>query len=164
WNSHRGTSRWWRSAQPSRRRCRSSPSISTTARGGPPSTCLRWDTRLCGMWPVRRTGWRRGPASRAGGERLRRPASTRRPCRAAPTVLRGGWIPRWAYDGGRALIAEGGVPAVFVANDQMALGMLRAFTEAGITVPRDVHVVGFDDVREAAYFGPPLTTVRQDFI
>jgi DNA-binding LacI/PurR family transcriptional regulator len=53
--------------------------------------------------------------------------------------------------------------AVFVANDQMALGMLRAFQEAGIEVPRDVSVVGFDDIPEAEFFSPPLTTVRQDF-
>ena len=54
--------------------------------------------------------------------------------------------------------------AVFVANDQMALGMLRVLHEAGRDVPRDVSIVGFDDVPEAAYFTPPLTTVRQDFM
>jgi DNA-binding LacI/PurR family transcriptional regulator len=53
--------------------------------------------------------------------------------------------------------------AVFVANDQMALGVLRAFAETGLQVPGQVSVVGFDDVPEAAYFSPPLTTVRQDF-
>jgi DNA-binding LacI/PurR family transcriptional regulator len=52
---------------------------------------------------------------------------------------------------------------VFVANDQMALGLLRAFAEAGISVPGDVQVVGFDDIPEAEFFNPPLTTVRQDF-
>jgi DNA-binding LacI/PurR family transcriptional regulator len=52
---------------------------------------------------------------------------------------------------------------VFVANDQMALGVLRAFAEAGLKVPEQLSVVGFDDVPEAAYFSPPLTTVRQDF-
>ena len=45
----------------------------------------------------------------------------------------------------------------------MALGLIRALTEAGRTVPGDVSVVGFDDVAEADYFLPPLTTVRQDF-
>ena len=53
---------------------------------------------------------------------------------------------------------------MFVGNDQMALGMLRAFHEAGVRVPDDVLVAGFDDVPEAAFFTPPLTTVRQDFI
>ena len=61
-------------------------------------------------------------------------------------------------------MAEPGVTAVFVANDQMALGLLRVLHETGRDVPRDVSVVGFDDVPEAAYFTPPLTTVRQDFM
>jgi DNA-binding LacI/PurR family transcriptional regulator len=52
---------------------------------------------------------------------------------------------------------------VFVSNDQMALGLLRAFGENGVRVPEDVSLVGFDDQPEAAYFMPPLTTVRQDF-
>ena len=53
--------------------------------------------------------------------------------------------------------------AVFVANDQMALGLLRAMHEAGRDVPGELSVVGFDDIPEAPYFLPPLTTVRQDF-
>jgi DNA-binding LacI/PurR family transcriptional regulator len=58
----------------------------------------------------------------------------------------------------------GGLPtAVFAANDQLALGLLRAFAEAGLRVPDDVSVVGFDDVDGSANFYPPLTTVRQDF-
>ena len=52
---------------------------------------------------------------------------------------------------------------MFVANDQMALGVLRALHEAGRRIPADVSVVGFDDVPEAPYFTPPLTTIRQDF-
>jgi DNA-binding LacI/PurR family transcriptional regulator len=55
------------------------------------------------------------------------------------------------------------VTAVFVANDQMALGVLLALHDAGKRVPQDVSVVGFDDIPEAGYFLPPLTTVRQDF-
>jgi DNA-binding LacI/PurR family transcriptional regulator len=62
------------------------------------------------------------------------------------------------------LVAENNdVDAVFVANDQMALGLLRAFEEAGIDVPGQVSVAGFDDIPEAEYFTPPLTTIRQDF-
>jgi DNA-binding LacI/PurR family transcriptional regulator len=45
----------------------------------------------------------------------------------------------------------------------MALGLLRRLHEAGREVPRDLSVVGFDDMPEAAYFTPPLTTIRQDF-
>ncbi|MEU4526259.1 MULTISPECIES: LacI family DNA-binding transcriptional regulator [unclassified Amycolatopsis] len=81
-----------------------------------------------------------------------------------PAVVRGDWSPRSGYEAGRALVGKRGLKAVFSANDQMALGLLRAFTEAGIRVPEDVHVAGFDDVPEAEYFTPPLTTVRQDFI
>jgi DNA-binding LacI/PurR family transcriptional regulator len=55
------------------------------------------------------------------------------------------------------------VTAVFVANDQMALGVLRAFREAGLSVPGRVAIAGFDDIPEAEFFAPPLTTVRQDF-
>ena len=81
----------------------------------------------------------------------------------APEPLVGDWSPRSGYELGSRL-ADGGPPsAVFVANDQMALGVLRAFHERGVEVPRDCSVVGFDDVPEAAYYLPPLTTVRQDF-
>jgi DNA-binding LacI/PurR family transcriptional regulator len=52
---------------------------------------------------------------------------------------------------------------VFAANDQMALGLLRAFAEKGRAVPADVSVVGFDDIPDAASYIPPLTTVHQDF-
>ncbi|WP_020661539.1 LacI family DNA-binding transcriptional regulator [Amycolatopsis benzoatilytica] len=81
-----------------------------------------------------------------------------------PPPLRGDWSPRSGYEAGRRLVEEADLDAVFVANDQMALGVLRAFAEAGISVPGQVRVAGFDDVPEAAYFSPPLTTVRQDFI
>lgn len=53
--------------------------------------------------------------------------------------------------------------AVFAANDQMALGAVSALTRAGLEVPRDVSVVGFDGTPESAFYRPPLTTVRQDF-
>lgn len=53
--------------------------------------------------------------------------------------------------------------AVFVANDQMALGVLHGLQERGLRVPEDISVVGFDDLPDARHFLPPLTTVRQDF-
>ena len=54
--------------------------------------------------------------------------------------------------------------AVFVCNDSMATGALRAAAEIGRSVPRDLAIVGFDDIPESAYFSPPLTTVRQDLL
>jgi DNA-binding LacI/PurR family transcriptional regulator len=80
-----------------------------------------------------------------------------------PRLTRGDWSPRSGYEAGKSLAKESSLSAVFVANDQMALGLLRAFAEAGISVPGDVQVVGFDDIPEAEFFNPPLTTVRQDF-
>ena len=53
--------------------------------------------------------------------------------------------------------------AIFAANDQTALGVVRALHEAGRRVPGEVSVVGFDDTPESTYFLPALTTVRQDF-
>jgi DNA-binding LacI/PurR family transcriptional regulator len=61
------------------------------------------------------------------------------------------------------LLNDGRITAVFSSNDQMALGVLHAVRKAGRRVPEDLAVVGFDDIPEAAYFAPPLTTVRQDF-
>jgi DNA-binding LacI/PurR family transcriptional regulator len=78
-------------------------------------------------------------------------------------VLVGDWSPRSGYELGQQLLERGPVSAVFVANDQMALGVLRALHEAGHDIPRQVSVVGFDDIPEAQYYTPPLTTVRQEF-
>jgi DNA-binding LacI/PurR family transcriptional regulator len=80
-----------------------------------------------------------------------------------PPVLVGGWTAQSGYEQGLVLASKTEVTAVFVANDQMALGVLRALHEQGRRVPEDVSVVGFDDIPEAAYFSPALTTVRQDF-
>lgn len=79
-----------------------------------------------------------------------------------PTVQCGDWTVRSGYALGARLAADPSVTAVFAANDQMAIGLLRAIAEAGRDVPRDVSVVGFDDIPEAAYLSRALTTVRQD--
>jgi DNA-binding LacI/PurR family transcriptional regulator len=79
----------------------------------------------------------------------------------ASALLRGDWTAGSGYAAGLALPAD--ATAVFVANDQMALGMLRALAETGREAPGAVSVVGFDDVADAAQYRPPLTTVRQDF-
>jgi LacI family transcriptional regulator len=52
--------------------------------------------------------------------------------------------------------------AIFVANDQMALGVLQFFAEKQICIPEDVGIVGFDNIAESAFFSPALTTVQQD--
>jgi len=80
-----------------------------------------------------------------------------------PALVTGDWSARSGYEVGLRLAATAEVTAVFCGNDQMALGLLRALAEHGRRVPADVSVVGFDDIPEAAFFPPPLTTVRQDF-
>src|SRR6202012_351856 len=80
-----------------------------------------------------------------------------------PEVITGDWSARSGYETGKKLARMADVTAVFCSNDTIALGLIRALTEAGRRVPEDVSVVGFDDMPEAGYFLPPLTTVRQDF-
>jgi DNA-binding LacI/PurR family transcriptional regulator len=83
--------------------------------------------------------------------------------RPQPPVVEGDWSAASGYAAGRELAADPAVTAVFAANDDMAIGLIRALTEVGRRVPDDVSVVGFDDVPVAAYITPPLTTVRQPF-
>jgi len=78
--------------------------------------------------------------------------------------IAGDWSADSGYAAGAELLARRDVTAVFAANDQMALGLLRALWESGRSVPGDISVVGFDDIPEAGFLIPPLTTVRQDFI
>jgi DNA-binding LacI/PurR family transcriptional regulator len=68
-----------------------------------------------------------------------------------------------AYESMRAFIRGGAkFDAVFGATDVIAISAMRALTASGLSVPRDVAVVGFDDIAIAAHTSPPLTTVRQD--
>ncbi|QFG20599.1 LacI family DNA-binding transcriptional regulator [Actinomadura sp. WMMB 499] len=80
-----------------------------------------------------------------------------------PGCTPGDWSARSGYERGRVLAADPDVTAVFAANDQIALGLLWAIHESGRRVPEDVSVIGFDDIPEAAFLTPPLSTVRQDF-
>ena len=78
-------------------------------------------------------------------------------------VLDGDFSEESGYRAGRELAARHERPeAVFAANDTMAIGCLFALTEAGIRVPDDIALAGFDDIPVARYVSPPLTTVRAD--
>ncbi|MEU9454110.1 LacI family DNA-binding transcriptional regulator [Streptomyces sp. NPDC048277] len=83
--------------------------------------------------------------------------------REVPAAVGGDWSAASGYAAGRRFAADERVTAVFSANDDMAIGLIRALAEAGRRVPEDVSVVGFDDIPVAAYVTPPLTTVRQPF-
>ena len=77
----------------------------------------------------------------------------------------GNWTAAGGHVAMKALLER--VPdldGVFVGNDSMALGALQAAQSYGRSVPQDLGIVGFDDIPEAAYFSPPLTTVRQDLL
>lgn len=78
----------------------------------------------------------------------------------------GDWSPRSGHDAMLELLATPGPPvtAVFVANDQMAIGAMAAVQRRHLRVPEDVSVVGFDDMPIAEYLATPLTTMRQDFV
>jgi len=85
--------------------------------------------------------------------------------RDVPTTapILGDWTADFGYHAGRELLTVRDFTAIFSSNDQMALGLMHAVRDAGLEIPRDVSIVGFDDIPEAAHFWPPLTTVRQDF-
>jgi DNA-binding LacI/PurR family transcriptional regulator len=75
----------------------------------------------------------------------------------------GDWSAHFGYYAGLELLKFRDFTAVFAGNDQMALGFMHACYELGLSVPRDVSVIGFDDIPEAAHFWPPLTTISQNF-
>lgn len=76
-------------------------------------------------------------------------------------IIEGDWSPDSGYRAGSLLDPR--ATAVFCANDQMATGVVHALSDRGLAVPRDVSVVGFDDIPESQHSMPPLTTVHQDF-
>ena len=78
-------------------------------------------------------------------------------------AVEGNWSSASGYRAGMEIPLDRGVTAVVAANDQMALGLLRALAERGVSVPEDMSVTGFDDTPESSYYQPPLSTVRIDY-
>jgi DNA-binding LacI/PurR family transcriptional regulator len=79
----------------------------------------------------------------------------------ADLVIEGAFDPASGHAAMETLMRRAtGCQAVFVASDVVALGAIGALRSAGLRIPRDVSVVGFDDIPLAAHFDPPLTTVR----
>ncbi len=77
--------------------------------------------------------------------------------------IRGDWTADFGHFAGQELARRPDFTAVFAANDLMAVGLMHGFRDAGLRVPEDISVVGFDDIPVAAHVAPPLTTVHQDF-
>jgi LacI family transcriptional regulator len=108
-----------------------------------------------------------GPAE-APDARERRRAFEEEVARHPGAVLTGCFPGRFAVISGQLAVRELlGAPhrelpdAIVAANDQMAIGAMRELRSAGISVPADIAVAGFDDMRFGAMLTPPLTTVRQ---
>jgi DNA-binding LacI/PurR family transcriptional regulator len=81
-----------------------------------------------------------------------------------PPIESGDWSPRSGYAAMTRMLEQSPAPtAVFVANDQMAIGAISALAAHGLSTPGDVSVVGFDDIDVSEYQLTPLTTVRQEF-
>lgn len=80
-----------------------------------------------------------------------------------PPLIAADWSAASGYHAGQMIARMKEITAVFAANDHLAVGILRALHERGIRVPQDMSVVGFDDVPEAEFYIPPLTTIRPDF-
>lgn len=78
-------------------------------------------------------------------------------------VIYGDWTPSSGFEAINSLGSDLNFTAVIAANDRMALGIIRALSERGLKVPQDISVAGIDDMPDAAYFSPPLTTLRVDF-
>lgn len=81
----------------------------------------------------------------------------------SPEPIAGDWSTCSGYAAGLAVAADPTITAVFVANDQMALGVISAIQACQLRVPEDISVIGFDDVPESPFFIPALTTLRVDF-
>lgn len=76
----------------------------------------------------------------------------------------GDWSAMSGYLQTQRMLNAGTIPgAMLVANDQMALGAMRAISEFGLRVATDISVIGYDDTEDSACYIPPLTTIRQDF-
>ena len=154
----RAASRSSRSRPGPPRRCRSSPSTSSPAPRSPPGTCSSSATRRSRTSPGRPTSSRPRCASTAGARRSRRAGAE------PPPVLVGDWSPRSGYELGRRLVARRATRARSSSpTTRWRSARCARCTRPGYEIPRQVSVVGFDDIPEAQYFTPPLTTVRQDF-
>lgn len=81
-----------------------------------------------------------------------------------PQVIEGDWLVPTGYEIGKNLeLDESKITAIFAANDHLALGLMKALRQRGYSIPERISIIGFDDVPEAAYYEPALTTMRPDF-
>ena len=105
------------------------------------------------------------PFARVGGDGLRGQTQPREILFQPDKALRRDALTNEAdgYSAARSLIdGPASFDAIFAASDLIAIGAMRALAEAGLSVPADVAIVGFDDIPAAGHTSPPLTTLMQD--
>lgn len=78
-------------------------------------------------------------------------------------IWEGDWSARSGFEATKKIIKNKEITAIFAGNDAMALGAMKALSEAGLSVPTDISLVGFDDLPESEFLSPALTTAKQDF-
>jgi DNA-binding LacI/PurR family transcriptional regulator len=99
-----------------------------------------------------------------GGQRRQGYEAAMNAAKLKVDVIEGDWSIATGYKSGKEIAARKILPtAIFSSNDHLALGVIKALSENGIQVPRDISIIGFDNIPEAAYFSPALTSVHQDF-
>jgi DNA-binding LacI/PurR family transcriptional regulator len=79
-------------------------------------------------------------------------------------VIEADWSIEKGYEVGKQIVARKKRPtAIFTGNDHLAVGLLKALNESGVSVPNDMSLIGFDDIPEAQFMTPSLSTVKQNF-
>ncbi|WP_433585881.1 LacI family DNA-binding transcriptional regulator [Microbacterium hydrocarbonoxydans] len=113
----------------------------------------------------RRLGFLGGPPHWVPSEQRRRGFVTALVNEGATVMAEwhGDWTPAAGASAALEFDPRSGITAIFVANDAMAIGLMHGLMRRGIGVPEQVSVVGFDDIPEAPYLTPELTSVRPDF-
>jgi LacI family transcriptional regulator len=79
-------------------------------------------------------------------------------------IVKGNFTVDGGYKAAKKLLGKNMPSAIFVSNDSMAIGAIQAIREAGLKVPKDISIVGFDDIEMAKYIRPALTTIRMDLL
>ena len=78
-------------------------------------------------------------------------------------IVKSKFLEESGYESAKELLSNDDKPtAIFASNDKIAIGAIKAIQEAGLRVPQDICIIGFDDIEECKYINPPLTTIKMD--
>ncbi|NME84089.1 LacI family DNA-binding transcriptional regulator [Clostridium sp. SM-530-WT-3G] len=80
-------------------------------------------------------------------------------------IVNGEFVEKSGYDAVKKLLSKNiKFTAIFASNDKIAFGAIKAIKEAGLKVPEDISVIGFDDIEASKYFDPPLTSIKMELV